>query len=269
MGRALAYLDFSQPEGPICDLVSITGFISAEQSTTVTTTMIRAAQACGDSPPVAAKERNGARISGGCDLHFGHLSIGPIASLQYTYVNIDGFSENGSLTPLQIHSGSAESLRSDFDFRAFYNGRSERSWSSHRSKPPGNMSTSIPPFRSKHGLWRSGYSVQDPSLGRGRGTREDDKTSILRRLLTNSVLFPSLRSGFYAVLSKAAESALAFSPRRPRIREPLPCGSWQVHQQLIDLQSPDFFCIFHYCIFMTFHVTHQTIKSFSFISDPI
>ena len=59
-------------------------------------------------------------ISGGYDFHFGHLSVGPIAALQYTYVNIDGFSENGSVAPLAIHSGSAESLRSDFGFRAFY-----------------------------------------------------------------------------------------------------------------------------------------------------
>jgi outer membrane autotransporter protein len=59
-------------------------------------------------------------ISGGYDFHFGHLSAGPIASLQYTYANIDDFSENGSLAPMQIHSGSAESLRTDVGFRAFY-----------------------------------------------------------------------------------------------------------------------------------------------------
>jgi len=59
-------------------------------------------------------------ISGGYDFHFGQLTVGPIASLQYTYVNINGFAEKGSLAPLAIHSGSAESLRSDFGFRAFY-----------------------------------------------------------------------------------------------------------------------------------------------------
>jgi len=59
-------------------------------------------------------------ISGGYDFHFGHLSVGPIAALQYTYLNIDGFSEKSSLAPLQVHSGSAESLRSDVGFRAFY-----------------------------------------------------------------------------------------------------------------------------------------------------
>jgi Autotransporter beta-domain len=51
-------------------------------------------------------------ISGGYDLHFGQLTLGPIAALQYTYLDINGFSENSSLAPLEIHSGSAESLLS-------------------------------------------------------------------------------------------------------------------------------------------------------------
>jgi outer membrane autotransporter protein len=59
-------------------------------------------------------------VGGGYDFHFGPLTIGPIASLQYTDVGIDGFAEKGSLAPLAIHSGSAESLRSDVGFRAFY-----------------------------------------------------------------------------------------------------------------------------------------------------
>jgi outer membrane autotransporter protein len=59
-------------------------------------------------------------ITGGYDFHFGLLTVGPIASLQYTSVHIDDFSENGSLAPLTIHSDSAESLRSDVGFRVFY-----------------------------------------------------------------------------------------------------------------------------------------------------
>jgi outer membrane autotransporter protein len=59
-------------------------------------------------------------IGGGYDFHFGHLTVGPIAALQYTEVGIDGFSEKGSLAPMQIHSDSAQSLRSDVGFRAFY-----------------------------------------------------------------------------------------------------------------------------------------------------
>ncbi|MBV8330046.1 MAG: autotransporter domain-containing protein, partial [Verrucomicrobia bacterium] len=59
-------------------------------------------------------------ISGGYDSHFGQLTVGPIAALQYTYLNIDSFTEKGSLAPLAIHSRSAESLRTDVGFRAYY-----------------------------------------------------------------------------------------------------------------------------------------------------
>jgi outer membrane autotransporter protein len=59
-------------------------------------------------------------ISGGYDFHFGPLTVGPIAALQYTYANVDGFSENGSLAPMQVESDSVNSLRSDVGFRLFY-----------------------------------------------------------------------------------------------------------------------------------------------------
>ena len=59
-------------------------------------------------------------ITCGYDFHFGHLTVGPLVSLQYTNVAIDGFSEQGSLAPLQIHSDSVESLRSDVGFRMLY-----------------------------------------------------------------------------------------------------------------------------------------------------
>ena len=57
----------------------------------------------------------------GYDWHVGKLTIGPIASLQYTYAGIDSFTEHGSLAPMAIHSQSAESLRTDLGFRASYN----------------------------------------------------------------------------------------------------------------------------------------------------
>jgi outer membrane autotransporter protein len=59
-------------------------------------------------------------VSTGYDVHLGDLTIGPIASLQYTNVYVNGFSETGSLVPMRIHSDSEESLRSDLGFRAFY-----------------------------------------------------------------------------------------------------------------------------------------------------
>ena len=59
-------------------------------------------------------------ISGGYDFHFASLTVGPIAALQYTYSNVNGFGENGSLAPMQIQSDSADSLRSDVGFRVLY-----------------------------------------------------------------------------------------------------------------------------------------------------
>ena len=58
--------------------------------------------------------------STGYDFHHGNLTVGPIASLQYTNVYINNFSETGSLLPMSIHSDSEESLRSDVGFRASY-----------------------------------------------------------------------------------------------------------------------------------------------------
>jgi outer membrane autotransporter protein len=59
-------------------------------------------------------------LSGGYDFHFGPLTVGPVAALQYTYANVSGFSENGSLAPMQIQSDSQDSLRTDVGFRLFY-----------------------------------------------------------------------------------------------------------------------------------------------------
>ena len=57
----------------------------------------------------------------GYDWHVGKLTVGSIASIQYTYAGINSFTETGSLAPMAIHSQSAESLRTDFGFRASYN----------------------------------------------------------------------------------------------------------------------------------------------------
>ena len=62
----------------------------------------------------------GTFVGGGYDFHLGYLSIGPIASLQYTNVYVDSFREKSSLAPLSIHSDSEESLRSAVGFRASY-----------------------------------------------------------------------------------------------------------------------------------------------------
>ena len=62
-------------------------------------------------------------IGAGYDFHFGNFRIGPLASLQYTYASFNSFNEQGSLVPLQIHSDSQDSLRTDFGLRASYNWR--------------------------------------------------------------------------------------------------------------------------------------------------
>jgi outer membrane autotransporter protein len=58
--------------------------------------------------------------SGGYDFHFGNLTIGPTAAVQYSYVNLDGFTENSSLAALKVHGDSEESWRSDLGFRSWY-----------------------------------------------------------------------------------------------------------------------------------------------------
>jgi outer membrane autotransporter protein len=59
-------------------------------------------------------------VDTGYDFHFGNLSFGPVFAAQYTNVHIDGFSEQGSFLPLDIHSDSEESWRTDLGLRASY-----------------------------------------------------------------------------------------------------------------------------------------------------
>jgi autotransporter-associated beta strand protein len=56
----------------------------------------------------------------GKDFQYGDLSFGPTVAMQYTDVHLNGFGENGSLIPLQIHSDSQDSLRTDVGGRAYY-----------------------------------------------------------------------------------------------------------------------------------------------------
>jgi len=49
----------------------------------------------------------------GYDIHCGNLTFGPIVAMQYTTVHIGSFSEHGSLVPLNVHSDSEDSFRTD------------------------------------------------------------------------------------------------------------------------------------------------------------
>jgi outer membrane autotransporter protein len=56
----------------------------------------------------------------GYDFHFRNFSFGPVFAAQYTNVHIDSFTERGSFLPLNIHSDSEESWRTDLGIRAYY-----------------------------------------------------------------------------------------------------------------------------------------------------
>jgi uncharacterized protein with beta-barrel porin domain len=59
-------------------------------------------------------------VAGGYDWTNGALSIGPIASFQYTYVGLNGFTETGSLAPLRFGDQSVDSIRSALGIKASY-----------------------------------------------------------------------------------------------------------------------------------------------------
>jgi outer membrane autotransporter protein len=59
-------------------------------------------------------------VGTGYNFHFGNFAVGPIASVQYSYVSINSFDEQGGLIPLQIHSDSEESWRTDLGLQASY-----------------------------------------------------------------------------------------------------------------------------------------------------
>ena len=61
-----------------------------------------------------------ALLGGGYSYSCEGFSGGPIASLRYSTVQIDGFSENGSLAPLDISSQSKSSFKSTFGFQVGY-----------------------------------------------------------------------------------------------------------------------------------------------------
>jgi uncharacterized protein YhjY with autotransporter beta-barrel domain len=59
-------------------------------------------------------------VDTGYNFHFGDLSFGPVFAAQYTNVHVDGFTEQGSFLPLNIHSDSEESWRTDLGLLASY-----------------------------------------------------------------------------------------------------------------------------------------------------
>jgi uncharacterized protein YhjY with autotransporter beta-barrel domain len=56
----------------------------------------------------------------GKDFLCGNFSFGPTVAMQYTNVHLNGFGENGSLVPLNIHGDSQDSLVTDVGGRFYY-----------------------------------------------------------------------------------------------------------------------------------------------------
>ncbi|EDY17329.1 outer membrane autotransporter barrel domain protein [Chthoniobacter flavus Ellin428] len=56
----------------------------------------------------------------GYDFKAHGFTFGPTATFNYTYVGMNGFTEHGSLAPLDIHSGKGESIRTAFGAKASY-----------------------------------------------------------------------------------------------------------------------------------------------------
>ena len=59
-------------------------------------------------------------IGGGYDWWLGPFTIGPIASLRYSDVATDRFTEHDTLTPIRVTSGSLDSLQSTIGFKLAY-----------------------------------------------------------------------------------------------------------------------------------------------------
>jgi outer membrane autotransporter protein len=59
-------------------------------------------------------------VAAGYDWKKGGLSIGPTANFQFTYVDVGGFTESGSIAPLKIQSQNVESERTAFGMKASY-----------------------------------------------------------------------------------------------------------------------------------------------------
>jgi outer membrane autotransporter protein len=56
----------------------------------------------------------------GYDFKHGNFTFGPTASFNYNYVGVGGFTENGSMAPLQIGSQAQESIRTAFGMKCSY-----------------------------------------------------------------------------------------------------------------------------------------------------
>jgi autotransporter-associated beta strand protein len=59
-------------------------------------------------------------VATGYDWKIGGLTVGPVASYQYTNVRMDGFTETGAFAPLAVNGQTVESSRTALGIRAYY-----------------------------------------------------------------------------------------------------------------------------------------------------
>jgi outer membrane autotransporter protein len=59
-------------------------------------------------------------VGSGYEFHCGGFTVGPMASLEYSYVAVSGYTETGSLAPLNIVSQNQDSLRTNVGLSASY-----------------------------------------------------------------------------------------------------------------------------------------------------
>ena len=124
----------------------------------------------------------------GYDFKVGALTFGPTASFNYTYVGFNGFTENGSLAPLNIHGDNENSYRSAFGVKVSYECKCRgmifkpelrAAWQHEYGQTAYALDSS---FASGAG---SAFTVNGPALGRdscllgaGFALQVNDRTSI-------------------------------------------------------------------------------------------
>ena len=59
-------------------------------------------------------------LGAGYDFKRERLTVGPTLSMQYTYVGVDSFTENGSIAPLAVDDNDSQSLRTRLGGRVAY-----------------------------------------------------------------------------------------------------------------------------------------------------
>jgi len=94
--------------------------------------------------------------------------FGPLATLQYTYVNIRGNTESGSLAPLQINSKSADSLRTNLGATVLYSdkvGKAEVTPSLRVSWQHEYLYSALPVTAQFAGETGNAFTVVGPSEG--------------------------------------------------------------------------------------------------------